>query len=161
MLERYILASDLGSGSCKTVILDATGRVVSSAGAEYPTFYPQPGWVEQHPADWYQAFAQTTRRAISQAGIPASEIGRVGLVAVTHNAVLLDEHERPLRPCILTFDQRSSPQCRQIERSMRSARCGPGPNYAGSKNMSRRCGGPPVASCFKRITSAIAWPPLM
>ena len=114
MTKSYVLASDLGSGSCKTVILDATGRVVSSAGAEYPTAYPHPGWVEQNPDDWYAAFAQTTRHVIAEAGITADQIALVGLVAVTHNTVLLDNQDRPLRPCILTFDQRSSEQCRQI-----------------------------------------------
>jgi xylulokinase len=114
MPGKYILASDLGSGSCKTVILDESGRVVSSAGAEYPTFYLHPGWVEQNPDDWYDAFTRTTRQAIAQAGISAAEIALVGLVAVTHNTVLLDDHDRPLRNCILTFDQRSGQQCRQI-----------------------------------------------
>ncbi len=110
----YVLASDLGSGSCKTVILDSTGRVVSSAGQEYPTAYPQSGWVEQDPDDWYRAFVATTRRTLAEANIPAAAITRVGLVGVTHNTVLLDEHDRPLRPCILTFDQRSEVQCRRI-----------------------------------------------
>ena len=114
MIRRYVLASDLGSGSCKTIILDDRGRVMSSAGAEYPTFYPQPGWVEQNPDDWYQAFTQTTRRAMAEAGIAVDEIGMVGLVGVTHNTVLLDAQDRPLRPAILTFDQRSGPQCHQI-----------------------------------------------
>lgn len=114
MNRRYVLASDLGSGSCKTVILDDRGRVISSASAEYPTFYPQPGWVEQNPDDWYRAFVQTTRRAIVEAGITAEEIGLVGLVGVTHNTVLLDARDRPLRRAILTFDQRSGPQCHQI-----------------------------------------------
>ncbi|MCB0213849.1 MAG: xylulokinase, partial [Anaerolineae bacterium] len=114
MTKSYVLASDLGSGSCKTVILDSTGQVVASAGAEYPTAYPHPGWVEQNPEDWYTAFAQTTRRVIVEAGITADQIALVGLVAVTHNTVLLDSQDRPLRPCILTFDQRSSEQCRQL-----------------------------------------------
>ncbi|HMQ53873.1 MAG TPA: FGGY family carbohydrate kinase, partial [Anaerolineae bacterium] len=113
-MPNYVLASDLGSGGCKTVILNQAGRVVSSASAEYPTYYPQPGWVEQNPADWYQAFVTTTRQALAQANLAAAEIARVGLVGVTHNTVLLDDHDRPLRPCILTFDQRSQAQCRQI-----------------------------------------------
>ncbi len=114
MSKRYVLAGDLGSGGCKTVILDEKGRVVSSASVEYPTFYPQPGWVEQDAADWYGAFAQTTRRAMTQAGVMASEIVMVGLVGVTHNAVLLDDRDEPVRHCILTFDQRSQEQCGQI-----------------------------------------------
>jgi len=114
MSHRYVLAGDLGSGGCKSILLDATGRVVASASAEYPTFYPQPGWVEQNPDDWLRAFAHTVRAILAQTGIAPSEIALVGLVAVTHNTVLLDDQDRPLRNCILTFDQRSQAQCRQI-----------------------------------------------
>ncbi|MDH3675610.1 MAG: FGGY family carbohydrate kinase [Anaerolineae bacterium] len=114
MPDKYLLASDLGSGGCKTVILNNQGRIISSASTEYPTYYPHPSWVEQNPDDWYQALAQTTRRAISEAGISSTEIAMVGLVGVTHNTVLLDSNDRPLRNCILTFDQRSEVQCRQI-----------------------------------------------
>lgn len=114
MAKKYVLASDLGSGSCKTLILDETGQVVGSASAEYPTFYPHPGWVEQNPEDWYRTFAQTTRQAIARASLSASQIVLVGLVGVTHNAVLLDGQDHPVRNAILTFDQRSQPQCAQI-----------------------------------------------
>ena len=113
-MPNYILASDLGSGGCKTVILNDAGCVVASASAEYPTYYPYAGWVEQNPDDWYRAFVQTTRQVIAQTDAAASEIVMVGLVGVTHNTVLLDEDDRPLRNCILTFDQRSQSQCRQI-----------------------------------------------
>jgi xylulokinase len=115
MKKGYVLASDLGSGSCKTVIVDARGEEVAGAGAEYPTLHPHPGWVEQNPDDWYRCFARTARQAITEAGIEAGQIAMVGLVGVTHNTVLLDDHDRPLRNAILTFDQRSVAQCREIE----------------------------------------------
>lgn len=114
MLQKFVLAGDLGSGGCKTVILNGQGQVIASAGAEYPTHYPHPGWVEQNPDDWWTAFAATTRRALAKSGVPAGSIAAVGLVGVTHNAVLLDERDRPVRNCILTFDGRSGDQCRQI-----------------------------------------------
>ncbi len=114
MSDQFVLASDLGSGGCKTVILDQAGQVISSASAEYPTFYPAPGWVEQNPDDWVRAFVQTTRQAMAQSGVSAKAIQMIGLVGVTHNTVLLDKKDQPLRPCILTFDQRSQQQCDQI-----------------------------------------------
>lgn len=114
MAPTYVLASDLGSGGCKTVIVDEAGQVAGSASAEYPTFYPHPGYVEQNPDDWYRALVQTTRQAINRTGINPAHIVMVGLVGVTHNTVLLDEHDHPLRRAILTFDRRSTGQCRQI-----------------------------------------------
>lgn len=114
MTKNHVLAGDLGSGGCKTVILNEAGRVIASASAEYPTHYPHPGWAEQNPDDWWVAFAATTRRVLAASKIPASAIAAVGLVGVTHNTVLLDANDRPLRPSILTFDHRSEAQCREI-----------------------------------------------
>ena len=114
MPKKYVLASDLGSGGCKTVILNEQGRAVGNGAGEYPTFYPPPRRVDPNPDDGYQAFVQTRRRAIPQTGIAATEIAMIGLVGVTHNTVLLDENDHPLRNCILTFDRRSQAQCRQI-----------------------------------------------
>jgi xylulokinase len=113
--NRYVLASDLGSGSCKTMLLDETARIAGKAAREYPTCHPKPGWVEQRPDDWYRSFIETVREVLSVSGVDPERIQAVGLVGVTHNTVLLDGRDRPLGNAILTFDQRSVEQCRQIE----------------------------------------------
>ena len=112
--NRYILASDLGSGSCKTMLLDEQIRIAGPASREYPTHHPEPGWVEQNPEDWYRSFTETVRALLSVSGIDPEQIQAVGLVGVTHNTVLLDQRDRPLGNAILTFDQRSVEQCLQI-----------------------------------------------
>jgi xylulokinase len=112
----YVLASDLGSGGCKTVLLDQHNRIVAEARQEYPTHYSHPGWVEQAPEDWYAAFCATTRQVLEASGVAPSAIEAVGIDGVTHNTVLLDEHDHPLRPCILIFDIRSAAQVETIAR---------------------------------------------
>lgn len=114
MKQDFVVASDLGSGSCKTVILDKRGKVVAAAQQEYPTSYPQPGWAEQDPDDWYRAFCQTVRAVLDQSAVPPLQIAGVGIVGVTHNTVLLDERDRPPAPAILLFDNRSTAQVEQI-----------------------------------------------
>lgn len=111
----YVVASDLGTGSCKTVVLNHLGTVVGSAHSEYPSFYPRPGWVEQNPKDWLRAVGETVRSAITQSGVAASQIAAFGIVGVTHNAVLLDEAWQPLRPCILYLDSRARQECDDLQ----------------------------------------------
>ena len=113
--KEYVLASDLGSGSCKTMLLDDEAGIAGQASREYPTHHPEPGWVEQNPEDWYRSFTETVREVLAVTGIDPKQIQAVGLVGVTHSTVLLDERDRPLGNAILTFDQRSVEQCRQIE----------------------------------------------
>jgi len=114
MREAYVVASDLGTGGCKTVVVDASGLVVASAQAEYPTAYLHPGWAEQDPRDWLDAVCATVRAVLAQADLSPSRITAFGLVGVTHNAVLLDRHGQPLRPSILIYDTRSQAECDEI-----------------------------------------------
>ena len=110
MRNAYVIASDLGSGSCKTIVVDLQGRVAAAAHHEYKTYYPHPGWVEQEPEDWYTAFCSTVRTVMEQAGVAADQVVGVGIVGVTHNVVLMDEHDAPLCRTILIFDSRSTAQ---------------------------------------------------
>ncbi len=110
MRNAYVIASDLGSGSCKTIVVDLQGRVAAAAHHEYKTYYPHPGWVEQEPEDWYTAFCSTVRTVMEQAGVAADQVVGVGVVGVTHNVVLMDEHDVPLCRTILIFDSRSTAQ---------------------------------------------------
>lgn len=110
----YVLAGDIGSGGCKTVILGPDGRVVAAARQSYPTQYPQPGWVEQNPDDWYAALCTTIRAVLAESRVPLGQIAGVGVVGVTHNTVLLDKRDRPLCPTILLFDNRSTAEVQAI-----------------------------------------------
>ncbi|NIV31062.1 MAG: xylulokinase, partial [Anaerolineae bacterium] len=86
MSDSFVVASDLGTGGCKTVVVDERGMVVASAQSEYATAYPRPGWCEQNPQDWLDAVCATVRDVLAQTDLPSSQIAAFGLVGVTHNA---------------------------------------------------------------------------
>jgi len=110
----FVLGSDIGTGSCKTVLLDATGRVTAAADHSYPTRRPQPGWAEQDPEAWYAAFCRTTRQVLVDSAIQAGQVAAVCIAGVTHNPVLLDAAGQLLRPAIHFWDKRSVDQAAEI-----------------------------------------------
>ncbi len=110
---KYILGADIGTSSCKTVLVDDQGRAVAAASAEYPCHYPKPGHVEQEPEAWYRAFCNTTQRIIDSRDDPTA-IQAVCIVGVTHNPVLLDANDRVLRNAIHFWDKRSIHQVEEI-----------------------------------------------
>lgn len=114
MSDPVVIASDLGSGGCKTLIIDSSGHLLAVAQQEYATAYPRPGWAEQNPEDWYAAFCATVRVVLQTSGIDPGRVSGVGIVGVTHNTVLLDSLDRPLSPAIMLFDNRSTLQVRTI-----------------------------------------------
>ena len=45
---------DLGTSAVKLLLMDEKGTVRRVVSKEYPLFFPQPGWSEQRPEDWYE-----------------------------------------------------------------------------------------------------------
>jgi xylulokinase len=111
----YILGADISTSSCKSVLIDNRGRAIAAASEEYPTFYPSPGFVEQDPNTWYEAFCATAGRAIKAGNVDPGEIKAICVVGVTHNPVLLDSNQKLLRDAIHFWDKRSIQQVTQIE----------------------------------------------
>ena len=94
MGKRLVIGVDFGGSASKATLLDETGVVVAAATQEYPSYYPQPGWVEQDPDDYYSAFAANVRNLMNTPGVHPSDIAAISLDAATHMAVLMDEDGR-------------------------------------------------------------------
>ena len=46
---------DLGTSSAKFLLVDESGNILSSHTEQYAVRYPQSGWSEQDPRDWFAA----------------------------------------------------------------------------------------------------------
>ncbi|MBQ7025819.1 MAG: xylulokinase, partial [Peptococcaceae bacterium] len=44
---------DLGTSSVKLLLMDGEGNIKNIVSREYPLYFPQPGWSQQKPEDWY------------------------------------------------------------------------------------------------------------
>src|ERR1700691_1512961 len=75
----YLLGIDVGTGGTRALILDETGRVISSATEDHRAFVsPQIGWAEQDPCDWWRACGVAVRNALAQAKLRGDQISCVG-----------------------------------------------------------------------------------
>jgi xylulokinase len=81
MKRRYVIAHDVGTSSNKAVLIDVDGNILESATVEYGFQYPNPGWVEQSPADYWQAIVNSTKKVMAHSSIKTSEI--LGIVYTT------------------------------------------------------------------------------
>jgi xylulokinase len=108
-----LIGIDIGQGAIKATALDHAGIVLGTASEELRTYYPAPGRAEQNPRDWIDAAGRACRSLLEQVSA-ATEIEGVGLSAATHHAVLLDGHDRPLRPCIMLTDGRAAEHGRRL-----------------------------------------------
>ena len=111
-----LVGLDVGTTGVKALAISPDGAVVGKAEEEYPLSTPRPGWSEQHPDDWWRA----SERALGR--LPARRVAGIGVSGQMHGLVLLGEDGDVLRPAILWNDQRTDPECEEIEARIGRAR---------------------------------------
>lgn len=101
----YVIGADLGTSSCKMLLSDEGGRVLATVTRSYPVSYPRPGWAEQDPAFWWDAFVSGVHALLS--GVDASLVAGIAVAGQMHGLVALDENGEVVRPAILWNDGRT------------------------------------------------------
>jgi xylulokinase len=112
----YLLGFDLGTSSCKAVILDESLNIVASAGHEYPTLMVSGGGAEQSPGRWWESFCVSVKECVARAGISASRIDAVGIDTMSSVALPVDESGNALRNGLLWMDRRAKSQAEAVDR---------------------------------------------
>jgi len=114
MKRSIVLGIDIGTGGCKVCAVDDQGQVMGSAGADYPTLTPRPGWVEQRPQDWIRALRRAAHGLFVDSPVRPNEIAAVALSSAAHIGVLLDGQGSPTRNAVLWSDQRSGVEAEEL-----------------------------------------------
>ena len=109
-----LLGIDLSTTGAKALLIDETGRVVSSATTPLSLSTPRDLWSEQEPLDWWEATTNSIRQALASADEPRQKVAAVGLTGQMHGLVVLDRERQVLRPAILWNDQRCGAECDEI-----------------------------------------------
>lgn len=100
----YYIGIDLGTSSVKLLLLSNEGisKIVSR---EYEVSYPEYGWSEQNPEDWWKETIEGIK--LLTADIDKTLIKGIGFGGQMHGLVILDENDNVIRPAILWNDTRT------------------------------------------------------
>jgi len=112
---KYFIGLDIGTSSVKAMLISETG-IIRTAGREYPVYYPENGWSEQSPEDWYDNSVSAIKELLE--GIDASEVRALSFSGQMHGLVTLDENDSVIRPAILWNDGRSEKQVRYLNETI-------------------------------------------
>lgn len=108
------LGIDLGTSGLRALLVDGDGVPLGSAEQAYDTQTPHPGWSEQDPQLWITAL--TAAVAELRATCPGFvDLRGIGVAGHMHGAVLLDQSDQVLRPCILWNDTRSHAEAAHLD----------------------------------------------
>jgi glycerol kinase len=111
----YLLALDQGTSSSRSIVFDASGRIVSMAQREFRQIFPQPGWVEHDPMDIWNTQLATARDALAGAGLDARAIAGIGITNQRETTVLWERASgRPIHNAIVWQDRRTEPICARL-----------------------------------------------
>jgi xylulokinase len=110
--KTIFLGIDIGTSGCKVVAIDENAALLADATSPYPLEMPQPGWTQQHPADWWTGAQQATKAVVAQ--INPTQIRAVGITGQMHGMVALNAANEVIRPAILWNDQRTAQQVEAI-----------------------------------------------
>ncbi len=109
------LGIDLGTSSVKTLLVDNTQAIVGSASYDPSVERPYPSWSEQDPNSWILGIEATFIELQRQYSAAFKSVTGIGLSGQQHGATLLNDADKPLRPCILWNDTRSHIQAARLD----------------------------------------------
>lgn len=100
---------DLGTSSVKLLLMDESGDIKSIVTREYPLYFPQPGWSEQNPEDWFSALTDGIKELTKDCD--KTTVDGISFSGQMHGMVILDEEDKVIRPAILWNDGRTQAEC--------------------------------------------------
>lgn len=103
---------DLGTSSVKLILMDEKGNILNSVTEEYPLSFPQPGWSEQNPYDWYEKTFDGMEKLLENQD--KSKVAGISFGGQMHGLVVLDEQDEVIRPAILWNDGRTTKECEYL-----------------------------------------------
>jgi xylulokinase len=113
-MNKYVIAHDVGTSSIKTALINAEGEVIAHRTSPYSFTYPQPGWVEQNPEDYWNGSVINTRKVLNESKINRNEIMGIVFSTQAMGIIPVDKAGKHLRNNITWVDGRAEEEARWI-----------------------------------------------
>ena len=114
MEKRQLLGIDIGTSACKVVVFDESGRLLAQASRPYDVYYPNPGWAEQDPDQWWHAVCGAVREVVNSEYVVLDRITGIGVDGQGWSVVPIDRVGRCLAHTPIWFDTRARSICEDV-----------------------------------------------
>lgn len=113
-MGHVLLGIDIGTSACKVAIFERSGKVLAQSNQPYPLYYPNPGWVEQNPEEWWRAICDGIQDALAKAQIAPEEIAGIGIDGQSWSAIPVDREGNCLHNTPIWMDTRARDICKRV-----------------------------------------------
>ncbi|CAM3134522.1 gluconokinase [Paenibacillus lupini] len=118
MASSYVIGTDIGTTSTKSVLFDKGGRVIATHTIEYPLYSPKSDVAEQDPDEIFRAVVGTIKEVVAKGGAKREGVLCVSFSSAMHSVIAVDGEGRPLTRCITWADNRSAMWTERIKNEM-------------------------------------------
>lgn len=117
-MKNYLLGIDIGTSACKVAVFNKEGQLIDSATGEYPVYYPQEGWVEQSPDEWWSAVCSAIKEIMARGKVNPQEIAGIGVDGQSWSAIAMDKNGEVLCNTPIWMDTRAEQICRELRQEI-------------------------------------------
>lgn len=115
-MKRYIMALDQGTTSCRCILYDRQGRMVSTAQKEFRQIYPQAGWVEHDAMEIWSTQMGVAQEALLKINGTYENIEAIGITNQRETTVVWDkETGEPVYNAIVWQCRRTAEYCDELK----------------------------------------------
>ncbi|MBD2867172.1 gluconokinase [Paenibacillus arenilitoris] len=118
MASSYVIGTDIGTTSTKSVLFDASGKLIASHTIEYPLYSPKPDVAEQDPDEIFRAVVGTIKQVVLGGGVGPSGVICVSFSSAMHSVIAVDADGKPITRCMTWADNRSAGWTERIKNEM-------------------------------------------
>ena len=116
MGEKYVVALDQGTTSCRTIIFDSLGRTVAQVSREFMQIYPEPGWVEHDAMEIWECQLSTLKEALANNNISPDRIASIGITNQRETLVVWNRNTgKPIYNAIVWQCRRTANICDELK----------------------------------------------
>ena len=116
-MKKYILSIDQGTTSSRVIIFDEDINIISVAQKEYPSYYPEPGWVEQNAEEIYSSVVAVIYEALAKGGLKLSEISAIGITNQRETTIVWDKNTgKPVYFALVWQSRQTADLCEEMKK---------------------------------------------
>lgn len=115
-MKKYIMALDQGTTSCRCILYDRKGQIVSVAQKEFRQIYPQAGWVEHDAMEIWSTQMGVAQEALLMINGTYKNIETIGITNQRETTVVWDkETGEPIHNAIVWQCRRTAGYCDELK----------------------------------------------
>ena len=115
MSEKYVMALDQGTTSCRCILYNHEGRPAGMAQEEFTQIFPKSGWVEHDPMEIWNRQLSVCRKAMEGINTKAENIDSIGITNQRETTVVWDRQTgKPVYNAIVWQCRRTAEFCRDL-----------------------------------------------